>query len=147
MKLSTKTRYGSRAMVEFALAYPEKAVSVKEVAAKQRLSPKYLEHIVASLKAAGLLKSVRGIHGGYALTRPPAQITLKGVFQVLEGSLAPVDCVDHAGACPIEEVCPTRETWVELKEALSGVLEGTTLRCLVENKQRKTNSTGQMYDI
>jgi Rrf2 family protein len=137
MRLSTRTRYGTRAMVELALAYPDSAVPVKDVARKQNLSPKYLEQIMSALKAADLVRSVRGMHGGYSLSREPDDITLGDVFHVLEGSTAPVDCVDHPESCPIEDVCPTRETWVEMKEAVDKILAKTTIRTLAERKKKK----------
>jgi Rrf2 family protein len=124
-------------MAELAVAYPEGAVSVKELASKQRLSAKYLEQIMSSLKAAGLVRSVRGTHGGYTLARSPARINLSEVYQVLEGSPAPVDCVDSLKVCSMARTCPTRDTWVEIKEAISSVLDGTTLQNLADRVRRK----------
>lgn len=147
MKLSTRARYGARALVEVALAYPDSTVSVKHVAARQNISPKYLERIMATLKAAGLVKAVRGMHGGYVLARPPTSITLKELFEALEGHVAPVDCVDHPNSCPMEDVCPTRETWVEMKQSLERILEGTTIQDLVERKKRKDSSSSPIYYI
>ena len=115
MRLSTRTRYGTRAMVELALAYPDLAVPVKDVARKQNLSAKYLEQIMSALKAADLVRSVRGMHGGYALSREPDSITLADVFHVLEGSAAPVDCVDHPEVGhrwpPVVGECPEGRQW------------------------------------
>ncbi len=147
MKLSTRSRYGSRAMAELASAYPKPAVSVKELAQRQHLSIKYLEHLMAPLKAAELVKAVRGLHGGYVLARPPANINLGEVFRVLEGSPAPLDCVDHPEACPMRATCPTRDTWVEMKEALQEILESTTLEHLVERMRQKSLPPAHMYCI
>jgi len=147
MKLSTRMRYGARALVELALAYPGDTVSVKDIAAKQGISPKYLEHIMASLRAAGILKAVRGLHGGYVLARPPESISLKELFEVLEGSIAPVDCVDHPDSCPMQAVCPTRETWLEMKESMGKVLEQTSIQDLVDRKERKAIAQRPMYHI
>ena len=148
MKLSTRARYGARALAELAAANPDAAVSVKDVAQRQKISPKYLEHIMAALRAAGLVKAVRGMYGGYVLARPSEKITLKDVFEVLEGSLAPVDCVDHPDSCPMEDTCPTRETWVEMKESMARVLQGTTVQDLVDRKRRKSAASGApMYHI
>lgn len=141
MRLSTRTRYGSRAMAEIAAVYPDATVSVKEMAQNQHLSPKYLEHIMRALKAAGLIKPVRGMRGGYALTRSPASIKLSEIFCVLEGSPAPVFCVDHPKSCPIRKGCPTRQTWIELKNAITEVLEGTTLEDLAKRMKRKERKT------
>jgi len=131
MKLSTRTRYGSRALVEIAAAYPDRAVCVREISEKQQISPKYLEQIIGSLKLAGIIRPIRGMHGGYTLTRPPDRINLRQVFDVLEGSIAPVQCVDNPNACPIRDECPTRSTWVEIKSAVADVLEKRTLQSLV----------------
>jgi Rrf2 family cysteine metabolism transcriptional repressor len=147
MRFSTKTRYGARAMAELAAAYGRGAVSVKDIAESQCVSPKYLEQIMASLKAAGLVEAARGTHGGYQLSRPPETVCLADVFRVLEGTPAPVACVETPGSCAMEEVCPTRETWVEVKDAVQGVLEKTTLRELGERQKRKRRTAGPMYYI
>ncbi|NOZ22532.1 MAG: RrF2 family transcriptional regulator [Planctomycetes bacterium] len=147
MRLSTKARYGARALVELALAYPEKAVPMKNVAREQHISRKYLEHIFADLKATGIIRSVRGMRGGYGLARSPSHIDLYEVFAALEGSAAPVDCVDHPEGCPMKSVCPTRDTWVELKEAVENVLKNTTLQDLAKRKRQKTEPEGLMYHI
>lgn len=147
MKLSTKTRYGTRALVELAAAYGGEPISVRELAERQNLSEKYLEQIMAPLKAAGLVKSVRGIGGGYTLARPPSEVRLADIYHVLEGSAAPVDCVDHPDACPMLEVCPTRQTWVELKEAVETVLGRTTLQDLLEQREARTVERAAMYQI
>lgn len=147
MKLSTRTRYGTRAMVELAAAYERGPVSVKEVAEKQKLSEKYLEQIMAALKTSGLVNSVRGLHGGYTLARAPSSIRLGDIFRVLEGSPAPVDCVDDPGLCSMRDVCPTRSTWVEMKQALEVVLDGTTLQDLLDQMQKRAATRELMYNI
>ncbi|MFC1672334.1 RrF2 family transcriptional regulator [Planctomycetota bacterium] len=147
MKLSKKTRYGSRAMATLAMAYPEEPVSVGQVARQQRLSAKYLEQIMAALKTAGLVTSTQGVHGGYSLARPPESINLGDVFNVLEGPTAPVDCVDNPGTCSMEAVCPTRDTWVEIEEAIRKVLKNTTLQDLVERMKSKSDGLSRMYQI
>lgn len=130
MKLSTRTRYGMRAMAELAMAHPSEAISARQLAENQHLSVKYLEHIMAALKAAGVVIPVRGMRGGYRLARPAAAITLAEIFQALEGSPALVECVDEPGDCPISDTCPTRGTWVDLSSAIRAILDGTTLEDL-----------------
>lgn len=147
MQFSTKTRYGSRALVELAAGWPARTISVREMAGGQRISHKYLGQIMSTLKAAGLIKAVRGVHGGYQLARPPAEITLGDVFRVLEGSPAPVECVDKPGSCQLEPLCPTRDTWAQVKEAIEGVLDGTTLLDLVHRKRSKAAASGPLYQI
>jgi Rrf2 family protein len=147
MKFSTQTRYGTRALAELALEYPKGTVSVRELAERQNIPAKYLEQIMSRLKAAGLVNSVRGLHGGYALAAPPSRISLREVFEALEGSPAPVDCVDEPGSCPLEAGCPTRETWAEIKQAILGVLEKTTLADLAERAKEKADERVPMYHI
>jgi len=129
------------------MVYPQRWVSLKEVAAKQRLSVKYLEQIMSVLKAAGLVRSVRGTSGGYELARPPAAIRLSEVYAVLDGSAAPLECVEHPGACPMEAVCPTKDTWVEVKDAVNAVLDRTSLQDLAERRARKVAAIAPTYDI
>ena len=136
MKLSTKTRYAARAMIELASVYPDKTLSAREIAASQGISANYLEQIMGSLRAAGLVRAVRGMHGGYRLARPPEEVRLSDLYQTLEGSLSPVECVDDPDVCPMEDKCPTRQTWAEMKEAVMKVLEGTTLQDLVDRRER-----------
>ena len=147
MKLSTKARYGTRAMVELAAAYPDRAVSVKEMGERQLLSLKYLEQIMAALKAAGLIRAVRGVHGGYALTRDPSTIKLTEVFQAVEGVPTLVECVGDPGSCPMRERCPTRGIWVEMTTAIRRILDGTTLADLVDSRRSRPCSLTPMYHI
>lgn len=147
MQFSTRMRYGCRALVELAARYPDSVVSVKDMGESQHISPKYLEHIMSALKAAGLVKSVRGLHGGYALAKPPGQCRLSEVFRALEGSAAPVDCVDDPESCPMRELCPTRETWAEVKGAILHVLESTTVQDLLQRRRKRAASQAHTYQI
>jgi len=113
-----------------AAAYPDGTPSIREIAERQQLSPKYLESIMQALKAAGLVRATRGVHGGYALTRPPAEIRMSDIVRVLEGSSAPVPCVDAPDLCGMSGDCPTRDTWVELRAAIEDVLGRRTLQDL-----------------
>ena len=146
MKLSTRARYAARALTEIALGYPGGTITAKDVAERQGISAKYLEQLLASLKAAGLVKAIRGARGGFALARPPEDITLKQVLEVLEGSVAPVECVDHPESCPMKDICPTRDTWVDVRNAVESVLGNTTLLDLVRRRRAKLSSA-QMYHI
>ena len=147
MKLSTRARYGMRAMFELAKAKPDCPVSVKEIAQRQALSAKYLEQIAVALKAAGLVKPVRGMRGGYMLTEHPKSITLGDIYEALEGSTAPVECVDDPVSCELHASCPTRDIWVEMKTAISSILDNTTLQDLVDRNALKLASSQPMYDI
>ena len=147
MKLSTKARYGVRAMLSLSLNYCKGHIPLKDVAKQQGVSEKYLEHLMVSLKTAGLVRSVRGTHGGYVLARPPFQISLNEVVQTLEGSIAPVDCVDDPGLCRRVSSCVTRDIWEQMKEAMETVLESTTLQDLVERQRDREQPEGAMYHI
>lgn len=137
MRLSTKGRYGARLMLELALHYGNGTVLLKDIAKKQEMSEGYLEHIVPRLKAAGLIISSRGAHGGYSLAKDPSKITLKDIIQPLEGSLAPAECVDAPRVCQRVRSCVTRDIWKELKETISHTLESVTLKDMVKRKKNK----------
>jgi Rrf2 family protein len=147
MKISTKTRYGTRAMAELAYNYGDAPLCAKEIAKRQRISLKYLEQLIATLRASGLIKSTRGAHGGYSLAKPPDEINLREIFQVLEGSVAPVDCVDDPESCPRNRECVTRDVWLQMRDAMAKVLDSTTLQDLVERKQEKGAALAAMYYI
>ena len=142
MKLSTQTRYAVRALVQLATIYPLGTTSLRDVADSQDISPKYLERIFDVLRSRGLLRTVRGPYGGYALARPPETITLREVCETLDGSLAPIHCVDCPESCPRRNICPTRDTWVELHEAIVGVLQRTTIQDLVGRQNEKNRGCG-----
>ena len=147
MKLSTRTRYGTRALAELALAYPDKMLSAKEMAEKQDISSKYLEQIMSSLRAAGLVLSRRGLHGGYCLARAPGEVSVSEVYNILEGSEAPVDCIAEGQSCPLESICPARETWREVRDSIRNVLETTSLKELAERLEDKYSDPPPMYQI
>ena len=104
MKLSTKGRYGARLMLELALEYGKGPVLLKEVAERQEISEKYLGHLISPLKAAGLINSTRGAHGGYTLAKASKDITLAEVVQAVEGNLSVVECVSSPGVCSRVEI-------------------------------------------
>jgi Rrf2 family transcriptional regulator, cysteine metabolism repressor len=147
IRLPTSFRYGARAMAELGAAEPDHAVSVRELGQRQSVSPKYLEQILRALKAAGLVQAVRGKDGGYMLARAPESITLRDVYESLAGPAAPTECVDGPAKCPLLRLCPTRDTWVELKAAIDSVLERTTIQELVERKRRKATSAAADFSI
>ncbi len=135
VRLPTTIRYGARAMTALASCPPGHVVSLREVGEMEGISAKYLEHIMRSLRTAGLVKAVRGLHGGYVLARPPESITLKDVFESLVGEISLVDCVDCPEMCSFHDTCPTRDTWVEMNLAIEDILERTTIQQLVERKR------------
>jgi len=147
MQLSTAVRYGVRALSELAAAYPGGAVSLSQVAESQALSVKYIAKIMLALKSAGLVRAVRGTHGGYELTRAPANIRLSEVYEALEGPVCVVPCVDDPNSCERNQGCPTWQTWVEVSEAIREVLERTSLKDLAMRLEDKKKTPVARYDI
>ncbi len=147
MKLSTKGRYATRAILDLAINQEEGPILLKDIAQRQQISLSYLEHLVTPLIAGGLIRSTRGAKGGVSLAKPPEEIKLSEVIQLLEGSLAPVECVNNPKLCPRSELCVTRDIWTELKNAMTGVLESTTLQDLVERQKEKGKAVKAMYYI
>jgi Rrf2 family cysteine metabolism transcriptional repressor len=147
MKISTRGRYGTRVLLDLALREGKEPVPLKDIARRQQISLLYLEHIIAPLISAGMIRSTRGAHGGVQLAKPPREIKLSEVLGLLEGSIAPVDCINDPEACSRSELCATRDVWVELKKAIEGVLESKTLQNLVEMQNKKKAVDMVMYDI
>ena len=141
MKLSTRTRYGIRAILELAQNYGKGPVQLKIVARNQGISVKYLEQLMAMLKSAGIVSSVRGSKGGYILARSPDQIKLSDCFNCLEGPVVTVECVENNNYCPRISDCIAREVWAEIQKAVMGVLESMTLQNLLD----KTKSDETLY--
>jgi Rrf2 family transcriptional regulator, cysteine metabolism repressor len=137
MKISTRTRYGMRAILELAVAYKATPLQIKVIAERQDISAKYLEQLIAIIKAAGLVRSLRGPHGGYVLAKPPQDIKLSEIFRVLEGPVLTVECVENEQACPKYADCVTRQLWIEVNEAILNVLENKTLADLVEMVEKE----------
>ena len=109
MKLSTRARYGTRALLDLAIHGGEKPVLLREIAQRQEISTQYLEHLISPLLTAGILRSTRGARGGIWLAREPREIRLSEVIQLLEGSIAPVDCINNPETCPRSDACVTRD--------------------------------------
>ncbi len=147
MKLSTRGQYGARALLDMALHYDGGPVLLREIAARQAISGQYLEHLMSPLIKAGIVRSIRGARGGVTLARLPEQIKLSEVIQILEGSTAPVECVDNPKCCPRSGFCVTRDVWEEMKRAIGQVLESITLQDLVERHKKKERLEATMYYI
>lgn len=137
MKLSTKARYGLRALLDIAQYSDKGPVLLKDIAQRQDISRNYLEQILLSLKAAGLVRSERGNRGGFVLTKLPSEIRLDEVIQVLEGKMALVECVGEPKVCPRVSFCSTHELWSELSEMMNRVLSSKTLQDLIHIEQKK----------
>ena len=136
MNISTKGRYAVRAMLDLALQSRDGPTLLKDISKRQGISDLYLEQLFIRLRTAGLVRSTRGPKGGFRLTKLPSQIRVSDILQVMEGSMAPVECVDNAMLCSRANSCVTRKIWVEMKKAMDEVLESTTLQDLVKQEKR-----------
>ncbi len=154
MKLSTRGDYATRVILELASLKEERAVSVADLAARTAISPKYLEHIMTRLRAASVVSSERGMHGGYTLARKPEELTVGEVVRLMDGPLAPSPCASRSAhlpcptyRCPSEYTCVLRGLWVEVRDAIAGVLESTTFADLVKRQEAAKAQTREMYYI
>jgi Rrf2 family protein len=146
MKLSTRTRYGTRLLFELAYNYGKGPQLLNVIAAKQDISEKYLSKIVLQLKSAGIITSHRGAKGGYELAKEPSKINMLQVMNSLEGSDAMVECVGDAGLCAKSRRCPARSLWCKLEAQTAKLLEGTTLEDLVNDyKALNKENEGTYY--
>lgn len=152
MRVSAKSEYGVRAMVQLARAYGQGAVPLSQVAERERIPLDFLEQLMVSLRHHDLVQSVRGAHGGYLLSRPPADISVGDVMRALDGPMVPVSCVDAIPAdqqtCNMGIVmldCSTRDVWVMLYEKITQTLEGVSLAdlCPTERQSRAVGRIGQ----
>jgi Rrf2 family protein len=147
MNLSTRVRYGVRAMIDVGLHCAEGPVHLKDVARRQQVSKKYLEHLTSRLQAAGLLRSSRGTRAEITLARPACEIRLREIFQILEGPIALVECADSAERCPRSSTCAARDMWMEMGQLVSGFLESKTLEDLCREQREKEQPASAMYHI
>jgi Rrf2 family cysteine metabolism transcriptional repressor len=145
MKISTKGRYGTRFMLELAISPKDRPVTIKEAAENQRISEKYLEQIIPSLKKSGLIRSIRGSQGGYVLDKAPEAISVGMILTALEGPLAPVDCVLHldnrdssaVAFCDNMPCCVTIDIWKKVYDAVHQVVDNITLADLAAQYRQK----------
>jgi len=140
-----KSRYGFRAILEIAAGGEKKTIQLGIIAKQQDISSKYLEQIVAVLKSADLVRSIRGPRGGYYLARPAGEINLSDIFLALEGPPVLVECIQHPKHCPRCGDCVTRGLWMEMQNAMLGVLESKTLQDMVDNLDK--NDENVNYQI
>lgn len=147
MKISTRARYGIRALLDLALHHEQEPILLKDIAERQEISLHYLEHLMASLVAGGIIRSTRGARGGISLVKSPRDIKVSEVIRLYEGSTAPVECVGKPEVCRRSKACVTRELWSDVKEAIDGVLDGVTIQDLATRQQAMEKSEAKMYYI
>lgn len=136
MKLSARTRYGVRAILELAENASKGPLQLRVIARRQEISAKYLEQLMAVLKSAGFVRSIRGAKGGYVLAKQPDQIRLDEVFHCLEGTVTTTECVDSKELCHRAADCAARLIWAQVHQAIEDVLQSMSLQDLIE-KARK----------
>jgi len=145
MRLSTRGRYGARFMLDLAIHQGQEPVLLKDLADRQNLSVKYLEQLVGPLRKAGLVKSKRGVKGGFQLSRPPQEIRMLEVVEAVEGSLSLVECVAHPKGCPRSSDCATKEVWGKVADAVRQVLAGITLAEMIGVHSSKKKKKGTAH--
>lgn len=138
MKLSTKGRYGLRAVIDLAVYADTEPVSLAAVAERQGVSISYLEQLIAKLKKAGIVRSTRGAQGGYTLAEDPAQISVGDILRALEGNLNPVDCSEMTGEaeCASADFCVTKYVWKRISDSINHAVDTIYLSELVEESKR-----------
>ena len=137
MKLSTRARYGIRAILELAANPGREPVRIKTIAQRQDISVKYLEQLMTILKSAGFVRSIRGSRGGYVLAKAADQIKLSDCINALEGPVATAECVENQSYCARAADCVVKDVWSQVQKAMENVLESTTLQDLVEKAKGK----------
>ena len=147
MKISTKGRYALRLMLDLGLNNTGNPVSLKDVAARQGISDKYLEQIISVLNKAGYVRSIRGAQGGYVLTQKPEEYTVGMILRLTEGDLTPVACVGiEAEVCERKGDCVTARIWEKIYEAVSDVVDGITLADLISWQSGTESCQGERLE-
>lgn len=138
MKISTKGRYALRLMLDIATDTSGEPVKIKDVAARQEISEKYLEQIIAVLNKAGFVRSIRGAQGGYLLAKQPVEYTVGMILRLVEGSMAPVECLEFDNnTCHRQDSCVTLILWEKINNAVKSVIDTVTLADMIDWQQEK----------
>jgi len=137
MRLSSRSRYAIRMLLDIGLHEEEGLIRLKDIAQRQKLPLSYLENLIAPLQARGILKTASGPRGGVCLSKYPEDISLNDVIEIMDGPIAPVDCLDNPGAYPDAELCVLRDIWNEVRQAAQTVLASKTLQELVRRQREK----------
>jgi Rrf2 family cysteine metabolism transcriptional repressor len=145
VKLSMRSDYGARAVIELARRFGNGPVQSAEIAACESIPEAYLEQLLTALRKAGLIRSSRGPRGGHELARTPASITLGEVVNALEGSFLSLDCLGAANGSPASTAALTREVWQEVSDSIERILGSTTIEALLERHRARTERA--MYHI
>lgn len=146
MRVSTKGDYGVRALIELAHHYGQGPVQSAEIASRQEVPEPYLDQLLTTLKRAGFIRSVRGPQGGHALIRDPGEVRLSEVMVALEGSLAPIPCVEDTKGCTKSRGCVQRDVWEQVRDATREILDKVTIADLAQ-REREYSRNGGRYSI
>lgn len=133
MKLSTRSRYGIRLMLELSKNYGKGTIFLKDIAKNQEISEKYLSQLIIPLRGAGLVQSTRGAHGGYSLGKPAAEISLYEIVKALDGPISVVECVTNPKVCSRYDICPTQKIWKGLNDSMIRYLTEISLDSLLSS--------------
>ncbi len=144
MKLSTRAKYGIHAMVDLAVQAGNGPQPIKAIAERQGVPEQYLEQLIAVLRKAGLVHSVRGAQGGYYLAKPPGDITMADLMDALEGPIELSDCLTGEDVCARACACPTKRVWERLSESIDSVLRDVTLQDMLDDQQRMQAQRGAL---
>ena len=145
MKISTKGRYGLRILIDLATHDPVKPRLIRDIAQSQQISEKYISRLVIDLRRAKLIRSVRGVNGGFHLARNPEEITLLEILETMEGPISVVDCVRSPEKCKRQALCPARDIWTELNDGIRQLTRRITLDDIL-NAYRKQNADQGICD-
>ncbi len=145
MKLTMKSDYGLRAILDLAQHYGQGPVQCSVIARRQDIPEDYLDQLLIAMRKAGLIRSVRGPQGGHLLAKAPAQIMMGDVIQALDGSLAPMECVNDPGSCTQSAGCALREVWLKVDEFTHHLVMNTSIEDLA--RQHHAIPAEAMYDI
>ena len=146
MKLSTKGRYGLRALIDLAVYSGQEAVSIQSIAKRQNISDRYLEQLMGKLRRAGLVVSIRGVGGGYRLARPAGEISVGEVLRALEGNLDAVTCpgTEEGPGCEDADLCVTRYVWKRINDSITQAVDTIMIEQLVEESRRIREEKGKV---
>ncbi len=141
MKISTRGRYGLRAMIDLAENQNSGPIPLREISERQNISEQYLEQLFSGLRRSGLVKSIRGAHGGYMLNHPPDEIIVGDILRVLEGPIAPAECVmDSQGPCENQGDCVAHGLWEKIRDSVNDLLDSMTLNDLKKESMANHNN-------
>jgi Rrf2 family transcriptional regulator, cysteine metabolism repressor len=144
MKITTRARYAARAVLYLSIKYGDGPIALHTICEDQEISIKYLENIMRSLLTAGIVKSEKGKNGGFALTRPPKDISMGDVVQATEGELATVFCVKEAGLCRRSPGCSMRDVWCSLGEKITEYLKSVNFQDMIERQREKSGGAAEL---